>query len=55
MEKERLAHRKVESQVNAVQNQKNALENLFVDSVEEVKKQIMKRKLKTEIYNHKKF
>jgi hypothetical protein len=35
--------------------EKNDLENLFVDCIEEVRKDIMKRRLKNEIYNKKKF
>lgn len=35
--------------------EKNELENLFVECIEEVKKDIMKRRLKNEIYNKKKF
>ena len=34
---------------------KNELESLFVDCIEEVRKDIMKRRLKNEIYNKKKF
>ena len=40
--------------VNATQD-KNEMENLFVDCIEEVRKDIMKRRLKNEIYNRKKF
>lgn len=35
--------------------EKNELETLFVDCIEEVRKEIMKRRLKNEIYNRKKF
>jgi hypothetical protein len=35
--------------------EKNELEGLFVDCIEEVRKDIMKRRLKNEIYNKKKF
>lgn len=35
--------------------EKNEFEGLFVDCIEEVRKDIMKRRLKTEIYNKKKF
>ncbi|CDW75865.1 UNKNOWN [Stylonychia lemnae] len=35
--------------------EKNDLESLFVDCIEEVRKDIMKRRLKNEIYNKKKF
>ena len=36
-------------------SQKNELENLFVECIEEVRKDIMKRRLKNEIVNKKKF
>lgn len=35
--------------------EKNELEGLFVECIEEVRKDIMKRRLKNEIYNKKKF
>ena len=35
--------------------EKNQLESLFVECIEEVRKDIMKRRLKNEIYNKKKF
>lgn len=38
-----------------VNTEKNELESLFVDCIEEVRKDIMKRRLKNEIYNKKKF
>jgi hypothetical protein len=38
-----------------VNSEKNELESLFVDAIEEVRKDIMKRRLKNEIYNKKKF
>jgi hypothetical protein len=34
---------------------KNELENLFVECIEEIRKDIMKRRLKNEIFNKKKF
>ena len=40
--------------VNEV-TQKNELENLFVECIEEIRKDIMKRRLKNEIFNKKKF
>lgn len=39
----------------AEMSQKNELENLFVECIEEIRKDIMKRRLKNEIYNKKKF
>lgn len=35
--------------------EKNQLEGLFVECIEEVRKDIMKRRLKNEIFNKKKF
>jgi len=35
--------------------EKSELEGLFVECIEEVRKEIMKRRLKNEIYNKKKF
>lgn len=35
--------------------ERNELEALFIDCIEEVRKEIMKRRLKNEIYNRKKF
>jgi neutral trehalase len=47
--------RKLESQQVNQTSEKNELETLFVDCIEEVRKDIMKRRLKNEIYNKKKF
>lgn len=55
LEKERKKRIKVESvKVNDATN-KNELETIFVDCIEEVRKDIMKRRLKTEIQNKKRF
>lgn len=35
--------------------ERNELESLFIECIEEVRKEIMKRRLKNEIYNRKKF
>jgi len=35
--------------------ERNEIESLFVDCIEEVRSDIMKRRLKNEIYNKKKF
>ena len=35
--------------------ERNELESLFIECIEEVRKDIMKRRLKNEIYNRKKF
>ena len=40
--------------INAIAEQ-NDIDNLFVECVEEVRKDIMKRRLKHEIYNKKKY
>jgi len=45
-----MGHQQVEEDTN-----KNELEGLFVECIEEVRKDIMKRRLKNEIYNKKKF
>jgi len=47
--------RKVNSDKVNITTEKNELEGLFVDCIEEVRKDIMKRRLKNEIYNKKKF
>ena len=47
--------RKVQAEKVNVNTEKNELESLFVDCIEEVRKDIMKRRLKNEIYNKKKF
>ena len=55
IEREKNKFRKtLSNQVND-NTQKNELESLFVDCIEEVRKDIMKRRLKNEIYNKKKF
>ncbi len=48
------AKKTVSDKVNS-NSDKNELESLFVDCIEEVRKDIMKRRLKNEIYNKKKF
>lgn len=51
--------RKFKSKANGLQAtklcQKNELETLFVDCIEDVRKDIIKRRLKNEVYNRKKF
>ena len=55
VEKERKKRIKIESfKVNDATN-KNELETIFVDCIEEVRKDIMKRRLKNEIQNKKRF
>ena len=55
IEKERASQKKVNAEKFNQAGEKNDLETLFVDCIEEVRKQIMKRRLKNEIYNRKKF
>lgn len=55
MEREKNRMRKFQSEKVNVNTEKNELESLFVDCIEEVRKDIMKRRLKNEIYNKKKF
>ena len=55
VDKERAKTKKANfDRVNEV-TQKNELENLFVECIEEIRKDIMKRRLKNEIFNKKKF
>lgn len=53
VEKEKLKVRKVTADKVNDNTEKNELEGLFVDCIEEVRKDIMKRRLKNEIYNKK--
>lgn len=55
IEREKNRHRKVQAEKVNDQSEKNELESVFVDCIEEVRKDIMKRRLKNEIYNKKKF
>ncbi len=55
IEKERASQKKFNAEKVNQAAEKNELETLFVDCIEEVRKQIMKRRLKNEIYNRKKF
>jgi hypothetical protein len=55
LDKERLKSKKVTADKVNENTEKNELEGLFVDCIEEVRKDIMKRRLKNEIYNKKKF
>lgn len=55
LEQERKRRIKVESVKVNDANTKNELETIFVDCIEEVRKDIMKRRLKTEIQNKKRF
>lgn len=55
IEREKNKLRKYQADKVNGNTEKNELESLFVDSIEEVRKDIMKRRLKNEIYNKKKF
>lgn len=55
IERERAKLRRYQSSKVNEHSEKNDLEGLFVDCIEEVRKDIMKRRLKNEIYNKKKF
>lgn len=53
VERERLRAKKVTADRVNETTERNELESLFVDCIEEVRKDIMKRRLKNEIYNKK--
>ena len=55
LDRERLKVKKISFEKVTETSQKNELENLFVECIEEVRKDIMKRRLKNEIVNKKKF
>ena len=55
LDTERLKGKRVVADKVNENTEKNELEGLFVDCIEEVRKDIMKRRLKNEIYNKKKF
>ena len=55
VEREKNRVRKTVSEKVNHNTEKNELESMFVDCIEEVRKDIMKRRLKNEIYNKKKF
>lgn len=55
IEREKNKTRKFQADRVNDNSDKNELESLFVDCIEEVRKDIMKRRLKNEIYNKKKF
>lgn len=55
LEKEKIKQKRMAfNKVNDVQS-KNELESLFVECIEEIRKSIMKRRLKNEITNKKKY
>ena len=55
IDKEKDTKRKVVAFHSGEVSQRNELESLFVECIEEVRKEIMKRRLKNEIINRKKF
>jgi radical SAM superfamily enzyme len=55
IDREREKKKKFNAEKINTATEKNELENLFVDCIEEVRKEIMKRRLKNEIYSRKKF
>ena len=55
IDREREKQKKFNAEKINTATEKNELENLFVDCIEEVRKEIMKRRLKNEIYSRKKF
>ena len=50
----KVGKRVVADRIN-MSTERNELESLFIECIEEVRKEIMKRRLKNEIYNRKKF
>jgi hypothetical protein len=55
VEKEKRKQKTTNSERINTASERNELETLFVDCIEEVRKDIMRRRLKNEIYNRKKF
>ena len=55
LERERQRNKRVQSDRINVYTEKNELETLLLSCIEEVRKDIMKRRLKNEIYNKKKY
>lgn len=55
LDKEKSKFKKLSFEKVADITEKNHLESLFVESIEEVRKDIMKRRLQNEIFNKKKF
>jgi len=54
-DKEKMKLKRINFDKVSETSHKNELENLFVECIEEVRKDIMKRRLKNEIVNKKKF
>ena len=55
IDKEKKMAKKVVADKINMSTERNELESLFIECIEEVRKEIMKRRLKNEIYNRKKF
>lgn len=55
IEREKTKSKRVMSQKINQYTEKNELESLLLNCIEEVRKDIMRRRLKNEIYNKKKF
>lgn len=55
IEKEKLTQKKQVTEQTNARIERNDLESLFVECIEEVRKEIMRRRLKNEIYTRKKF
>mmetsp|Transcript_13797 Transcript_13797/g.17460 ORF Transcript_13797/g.17460 Transcript_13797/m.17460 type:complete len:248 (+) Transcript_13797:863-1606(+) len=55
IDREKRAAKKVVAERINMSTERNELESLFIECIEEVRKEIMKRRLKNEIYNRKKF
>ena len=55
IDREKKDSKKVVAERINMSTERNELESLFIECIEEVRKEIMKRRLKNEIYNRKKF
>ena len=55
IDREKKSAKKVVADRINMTTERNELESLFIECIEEVRKDIMKRRLKNEIYNRKKF
>ena len=55
IDREKKQQKKVVADKINMSTERNELESLFIECIEEVRKDIMKRRLKNEIYNRKKF
>ena len=55
IDREKRSAKKVVADRINMTTERNELESLFIECIEEVRKEIMKRRLKNEIYNRKKF